>query len=275
MRRFAIAFVTAVSMIALAQIASATPYNWTGFYVGGNIGYSWGKADTEATSPDLAVVVLGGVTNVPGGSFFGSTKLNGWIGGTQIGYNFQFGNWLAGIETDLQASGEKGDFNQGVASSIAGTCCTSSSLVISETSAASYEAKISWFGTVRGRFGWASNGLLLYGTGGLAYGRVNLSGTTTLSGTITCVANCVLGPPGGERTSFASSVPFGASAINAGWTIGGGLEGAVPNMSNLTWKVEYLHIDLGSLDLAATTAGVSAHAKFIDDIARVGVNYHF
>ena len=247
-------------------------YSWTGFYIGGNIGYSWGKTDTEAAFPGLAANIPQGVANVPGSSFSGSTNLNGWISGAQIGYNFQFDNWLAGIETDLQASGEKGDFNdQGVASSVASTCCGGVEVEITGSNTTTYEAKISWFGTVRGRFGWASNGLLLYGTGGVAYGRVNLSGTTTLSGTITCVSHCGLWLP----VSFANSTPFGTSGINVGWALGGGLEGAVPNMSNFTWKVEYLHIDLGSLDLAATTAGVSAHARFTDDIGRVGVNYHF
>ncbi len=73
----------------------APVYTWTGLYWGGNIGYSWGHAKTEATVLGL-------------GTFSESQKIDGVIGGFQSGYNYQFGAWVWGFETDIQASGQKG-----------------------------------------------------------------------------------------------------------------------------------------------------------------------
>src|SRR5689334_24699075 len=75
-------------------------YNWTGFYIGGNVGYSWGRAsDTSALTNGAGTVLF---------TSAGRTDLNGAIGGGQIGYNWQVQNWLWGLEADIQGSGEKG-----------------------------------------------------------------------------------------------------------------------------------------------------------------------
>jgi outer membrane immunogenic protein len=123
---------------------------------------------------------------------------------------------------------------------------------------------------VRGRLGYAWNDVLLYGTGGLAYGEVGLSGTS--ASTVTTSGAGVGGPP--FTTVTAKS--FAASAVNLGWTAGAGIEGALAN--NWTWKAEYLHMDLGSVSvtgIAATGATFTASSKFTDDIVRVGLNYRF
>ena len=73
--------------------APAPLYTWTGLYWGANVGYSWGQSKFDAT--------LTGV-----GTFSRSTDLNGAIGGAQFGYNYQFGAWVLGLETDIQASGQ-------------------------------------------------------------------------------------------------------------------------------------------------------------------------
>jgi len=80
------------------------------------------------------------------------------------------------------------------------------------------------------------------------------------------------------------------SAINTGWTAGGGIAGVVPNNPHLTWKIEYLHVDLGSINFSFATptftptfnapgsplSGVVAvTSRFTNDIVRVGANYHF
>jgi outer membrane immunogenic protein len=106
--------------------------NWTGFYVGLNAGYGFGKSDWDfpAVSP--------------------SPK--GFVGGVTLGYNFQTGLWLWGIEGDLDYSGMKGS-----ADCVLGSC----------------ETKTSWLGTARGRFGYAGwNNWLPYLTGGAAFGDV-------------------------------------------------------------------------------------------------------
>jgi outer membrane immunogenic protein len=106
--------------------------NWTGFYVGLNAGYGFGKSDW-----DVAAV---------------SPNPEGFVGGVTLGYNFQTGLWLWGIEGDLAYSDMKGSTDCFV-----GTC----------------ETKNSWLGTARGRFGYAGwNNWLPYITGGAAFGDV-------------------------------------------------------------------------------------------------------
>jgi outer membrane immunogenic protein len=103
----------------------------------------------------------------------------------------------------------------------------------------------SWLSTVRGRVGYAFGGVLPYVTGGLAVGDIRAS------------------VPG-----FA-----GASNTNAGWTVGGGVEFALPG--NWTAKAEYLHVDLGSFNCGTNCGLPSDNVSMRDDIVRAGVNYRF
>src|SRR5207245_3241537 len=75
-------------------------YNWTGFYIGGNVGYSWGRSRDTSTLTNTAGTVL--FTSVD------RSDLNGVVGGGQVGYNWQVQNWLWGLEADIQGTGEKG-----------------------------------------------------------------------------------------------------------------------------------------------------------------------
>jgi outer membrane immunogenic protein len=116
---------------APAYVAPAVA-NWTGFYVGLNAGYGFGKSDWD----------FAGV----------STDPKGFLGGVTLGYNFQTGLWLWGIEGDIDYSGMKGSTD-----CFGGTC----------------ETKTSWLGTARGRFGYAGwNNWLPYLTGGAAFSDV-------------------------------------------------------------------------------------------------------
>jgi outer membrane immunogenic protein len=138
---------------------------------------------------------------------------------------------------------------------------------IGEGFSGTVEAKILWFGTVRGRAGvLVTPTILMYGTGGLAYGKVSVSSTITGTGL----------PAQPFGTTATTSV--GDSETKFGWTLGAGVEGAFPNSSNWTWKLEYLYIDLGSLSGAGTDAIIGPYswsAKITDNIVRVGVNYKF
>src|SRR5262249_25510973 len=119
---------------------------------------------------------------------------------------------------------------------------------LSATAATTYEARIEWFGTVRGRLGFLINDqVLLYGTGGLAYGRVEVSGTTNVGGT-----EATNGTPAIIPVTPAAAA-FSASQIKAGFVLGGGVEGKVSYLlpPGWTWKLEYLYVDLGSLDTVA------------------------
>src|SRR5262249_39139137 len=93
----AAASANAADMAARPAYAPPPAYSWSGFYIGGNIGYSWGTAKDDATE---STTVLGGGTNVTTTSE--SQNINGVIGGVQSGYNYQFGSWVWGWETDFQ-----------------------------------------------------------------------------------------------------------------------------------------------------------------------------
>jgi outer membrane immunogenic protein len=219
--------------------APVPPNPWVGWYAGVNLGGSWGRARSD-------FVISSATSIVPSGS----VTPDGVIGGGQLGYNWQLDpNWLIGVETDIQASGEKAS-------------ATRFDTVDGEGVPTNYQAKIEWFGTVRGRLGYVfDRRILLYATGGLAYGRVSISGTST---------DNILGG------STVSSTAFSNADVNAGWTAGAGVEGVAWN-PRWTWKVEYLYLDLGLLDTAVSSTFTTTHAttKFTDHVVRGGLNFHF
>jgi FecR-like protein/outer membrane protein with beta-barrel domain len=244
---------------------------WTGFYAGGNIGYSWGNVDNTITvAPFTQVNPFGFV--FPGGSSSAQVKPDGFIGGLQFGYSWRLApRWLAGIEADLQASGQKGSA-LGVFS---GTTTNCSFAVCTFTNTTDITAKLSWFGTVRGRAGIEQSGLWFYGTGGMAYGRVSVSGTNTF----------YVADASNPATAVIYSTPFSYSVTKVGWVVGAGVEGRL-SVRQWTWKIEYLHMDLGSIgggsfantpsiNIVPSTAPIAAlsSSKFTDEIVRIGINY--
>lgn len=247
-------------------IAGRTNDPWTGFYAGANIGYSWGSLDNSTTVAPFTEPAI--TFSFPGGSSSTQVRPNGVIGGAQLGYNWRLApRWLAGIEADFQASGQKGSglgVFSGVSSSnaIPQTCTDP---VCAYTNTTDITAKLSWFGTARGRAGIELNGLWFYGTGGLAYGKVSVSGTNTFR----------INDPSNIPPTFVYSTSFSYSKTKLGWVIGTGVEGRF-SLSNWTWKIEYLHIDLGSIG-GGSFGGVPLvtldSAKFTDEIVRVGINY--
>jgi outer membrane immunogenic protein len=143
------------------------------------------------------------------------TEPSGVAGGGQIGYNWQVGQFVLGGETDIQISGADDTF-------------------------APYKFSNPWFGTLRGRAGFAINNVLLYGTAGLAYGELK-----------------------GEFFGL------GEDKTLVGWTAGAGVEyGFTQNWSA---KLEYLYMDLGSRAYSITGVDNGLHSNFL----RLGVNYHF
>jgi outer membrane immunogenic protein len=280
-RIFAGAVALACSIATSAFAAPPAVYNWTGFYAGANVGYSWGNSSTSQYFSDSVSGVFLSTTN-------NSFDMNGAIGGGQAGYNWQRMNWVFGIEGDLQASGQRGN-GQAIcaggtlaAPPFNGTCTpghvgdtapfhTPGLPVIFDIS-----QKLEWFGTVRGRVGATFTPTILgYVTGGLAYGEVNTTGA--VSGTN------ITGPQGTNTvilTPVAAS--FGNSSTRAGWTIGAGVEGMLSG--NWTAKVEYLYIDLGTVSGSFVTpvtapsgnpVAVRYSSHVTDNILRVGVNYRF
>ena len=257
-------------------------YNWTGFYAGGNIGYSWGKADTDVSVPGFPILAsitgLGATVpvDIPGGAFSESLKPKGVIGGGQVGWNSQLGNWVFGLEADWQASGQQDNRSRTDTSTFT-TIITLPLFDVTATSATTLEAQLKWFGTVRGRIGYAWDSVLIYGTGGLAYGRFDVSGVNTVGGTIVCVLAALVCVAPAPMTLFSQTTTLNSSKNKAGWALGGGVEGAA-FLPNWTWKAEYLYLDFGKFDQAFATPGgglatTSTHAT--DHVVRFGVNYRF
>jgi outer membrane immunogenic protein len=186
----------------------APVYSWTGWYVGGNVGYGWGNANTDLTGNGNftsfascigAGCLPGQFLQVPNSFAFAASNTahpNGVIGGGQIGYNYQFSpNAVLGFEADIQGSGERasGQFADPFVLSFCETATASgvctSSFPINGAASTSYQAKIDWFGTVRARLVWPVNDqLLIYGTSGLAYGEVAVSGNANISATLSAAS---------------------------------------------------------------------------------------
>ncbi len=221
---------TAASLIALALSAGSAlaadlpyrkeapvyvpppppPVTWAGVYAGGNIGGGCGAGSGNSNYWNL-YGLNGGVTNNLGG---------GVVGGLQVGYNYTLTPlFLVGLETDFQGT-----------SMLAGTGT----------------GGLDWFGTVRGRVGVTiMPTLLIYGTGGFAYG------------------------------DFRSGVTQ-SDAIQTGWTVGGGVEWMF--MPNWSAKLEYLYSDISGGNANGFNAGiginnVNNHTRW--NTVRAGVNYHF
>jgi outer membrane immunogenic protein len=251
-----------------APVVAAVVYDWTGFYIGGNVGYSWGRERTDGTQtgtqnvsvfrtagPNLISSVTTDLGAVP---LVGRADVNGIIGGGQAGYNWQRGTWLFGLEADIQGSDEHAR---------ADICLVAGCPLGSGLFTANY--RLDWFGTARGRVGFLpAERVLLYATGGLAYGHLSAD------------------------TPF---FPVSWGSTRAGWTAGAGVEAAIDR--NWSVKVEYLYMDLGNIGGASGTATTVTNAlntpsvgfntvttttrtsmfntRFTDNIVRVGVNYRF
>jgi outer membrane immunogenic protein len=245
---------------------------WTGFYVGGNLGASFGHVKTDFNAAPVTVVVSNGPSSFTTPGFAGSNteSPSGFVGGGQIGYNWQYSPLIVvGLEADFQGAIEK-DHNT-LTSNFSGLTEPENFSVTGST-VLDYQTKIDWFGTVRARLGyvWGDGNVMSYLTGGLAYGRVDLEGTSTVSGTV-----------GGAPFSINHAI--GHSHVNTGWTVGYGTEGKLL-ISGWTYKIEYLYVDLGTLDdtdsITPTVSTVSGgqtitHTHFTDGILRLGVNYQF
>ncbi|WOH68254.1 porin family protein [Bradyrhizobium sp. BWA-3-5] len=230
----------------------APVYDWTGFYIGGNVGYSWGRSSDTSTLTNGAGAVL--FTTGAG------ANMDGVIGGGQIGYNWQVQNWVWGLEADIQGSDQKGRRDYLCPTGV----CTPPFGVIAvfpgPAVPVALDQKLEWFGTVRGRVGvLATPQVLFYATGGLAYGEVNTS--------------AVIG---------AGAFGFNAHDTRVGYTVGAGVEGAIGG--NWTAKLEYLYMDLGRTSgtflttIPALGGGVLSYnysSRITDNIVRVGLNYKF
>jgi outer membrane immunogenic protein len=196
--------------------APAQVFSWTGFYIGGNAGYGWTKAP-------------GTLTTTTGPESFTASG-NGFLGGAQAGYNWQVGPVVLGAEADFQGTTASGPFSAGAGPTVSAT------------------EKLPWFGTVRGRVGYAVDRVMLYATGGAVYGDTTLNGTVSTAG------------------SFSNSTTFWS------WTAGGGVEAAFWGCWSA--KLEYLYIGNPSRMPPIPTVTAPSETASVN-IVRAGIDYHF
>ena len=252
--RFKLAtLLAAATGVAVTQVASAADIpapvykappaaivsqTWNGCYVGANGGYGWQRRQDAIGDNGSSFLDLG--TLRPSGGF----------GGGQVGCNYQTGFAVLGLEADFQGSGIRDSFGP--------------TLLPAGVLTASGRESLRWFGTVRGRLGWAVDRVLLYVTGGLAYGKTDYS----VSG-FDAAANHF------EATS---------NATKAGYVIGGGAEWAFLGAWSL--KTEYQYINLGTIgpltatvfNAAGVPNGVTVTTTSIRNdyhTVRLGLNYRF
>lgn len=210
--------------------AAEEAFDWGGFYVGVHGGYGQGKSEysyngnteywddnlTDPTAPGGPGYGTGGTLQLYpefSNEYRGGDKqdLDGVFGGAQIGYNYQYSNFVIGAVADISAADIESD---------------TANLAVGGGGDFSVSSKVDWFGTIRGRAGVAWDEVLVYGTGGLAYGRVKSSYEYSVDG-----------------DDYSGST----SATKWGWTIGGGIEFALTR--NITLGTEYLYVDLGKSDV--------------------------
>jgi outer membrane immunogenic protein len=233
--------------------APAPASNWTGFYAGLNAG----GVCSDASADPGAFITTGAVNfaarqaagEFP--SFLGSDC--GFIGGGQVGYNLQSSNWVWGLEADFQGSSlNRDDDRTFPAGAFAANVEQASQ-------------KTEWLGTVRGRLGiLTAPTLLVYGTGGLAYGEVRNNISTT-------------GVPSGFVGVTVSNSDTNTSV---GWTAGGGAEWAFAQRWSAKVEVLYYRLNTDTVNLNYAVLGTPGNAinyAFKNDgtIARLGVNYKF
>lgn len=234
---------------APAVVPVLPTFTWSGVYAGVNAGYGFSsnRTTTFCTAP-AGGIGGAGCAIAPGLN----TDSDGFVGGGQLGYNLQIGSFVAGFETDIQYTdiGRNRSFNGAIG--FVGTPVTVPGVF-------SVSDRLDYLGTVRGRIGFAMDRVLVYGTGGFAYGGVRLNQSLSFPG---------------AGTAFVS----GRSDTETGYAAGGGLEYAFTD--NLTVKGEALYYDLGQRTLRAGSVpatGFVQSTRFETEgvIARAGLNYKF
>jgi outer membrane immunogenic protein len=242
-------FLGTVALTVLATAASAADtapsYNWTGFYIGLNAGAASGTTNFDVRTN----------TNPPGFERrFNSDpeRKTGYLAGGQVGYNWQSGMSVFGIEADAQWMSNKFTAN---------TPLFGDPFFAGKGRSAQFSSNIDWLVTVRGRAGVAATpALLLYVTGGVAVASANIKYSSVSA-----------------FAPFAVIATYSGNDVRAGWTAGIGAEYALGG--GWSAKAEYLRVnfDSFSVNFSIPAQNLAGPVKFNTDIdiIRAGVNYKF
>jgi outer membrane immunogenic protein len=221
-------------------------FTWTGFYVGAHAGFISSDSDALLLDTNFG----GGVPAVVASDFLRertNVDEDGFIGGAQIGFNWQTGMFVWGLEADISGTDIGGrDFHSFPGDARFAPWDTT------------LRSDLDWLGTVRGRIGFAFDRWMIYGTGGFAIGGTSFGGS-------------IIQPTGRAPNLFGSA----SDDTKAGWAAGLGVEYAFTN--NWTVKAEWLHYDLGNETVRFESPVRFAIYRFRQegDIGRVGINFKF
>jgi outer membrane immunogenic protein len=258
-------------MVVKAPPAAPPPQDWSGIYVGLEGGYGWGNQSTDAIDPGDQAVFF---TSVPAGGtipqpippiFFSdvampSVKQNGWLFGGFFGAQKQWGNWVLGIEGDIDGANIKGSgtsnasftsdtvitFTAPGGGTFIRACGLNPCVVLNHN--VSLDSKIDALASVRGKVGWSfAPDWLVYGTGGAAFARVENTVTSTevtSQSNIPPLAPFLCGPISFCSLSLPNNVSNESGTTTMfGWALGGGVDWKhqLDAGSAVVFGVEYLH----------------------------------
>jgi len=204
---------------------------WGGVYVGGHVGGVWSTGDFLGPVSSTAEY-----NSYWERSAVGGRSASSFMMGAHSGINWQSGAWVYGIEMD----GSVANINASSPSVNASVYPPYSNYAVHAASEAG--ASLSWLATVRGRVGFAWDRVLLYGTGGLATGKVNFAGSTNVGGTI----------GNGGYSTLGNYARFSESSIEWGYALGGGIDYQI--RPDLIANLGYMYVDLGDISVARTAA---------------------
>lgn len=243
---------------AYAPAPMAAPL-WNGFYVGLNAGAAINLRNSATYTP-VDTGFAGTFSPLTEATFSDAgNKKNAFTGGAQLGYNMNFGGFVAGLEADINYVNRSSGNVVGALFDPAGTYATTFGLVSYDVTG---RRKADWFGTLRGRVGFGFDRALVYATGGIAYGKVNGGGILTTTDAVPATV------------AYTAS---GSDSDKFGWALGAGVEYALTNAISI--KGEYLHVHFKNSSYTYTDGtGVFQFAvtqKNSLDLVRAGVNYRF
>jgi outer membrane immunogenic protein len=227
-----------------APAVYASAHSWAGLYVGGSAGYGSGEQELARTW----VVDFGSFSRSD--VFRGSRDLEGGVYGAHLGYAWQFGSIVAGLEASINGTDIE-DCSKACGGGI------------------DTRTELEWYSTAVARLGYARGSWLAYGFGGLAWGQANLDAADNLP---------VIEFPSGPRPPERISDIHGGSTRHVGWTAGVGIEYAFSDCLSL--RAEYAHVSLGSEQVAlgsfTDVAGTNRITDEIDiefDTVKIGASY--
>jgi outer membrane immunogenic protein len=222
-------------LLPIGEVAKAGTTSWSGFYVGAHGGHGWSTWNGDFFWQDVDL------------GYGYKLESEGWLGGLQVGANYQFGKMVFGLEADISWSDLKksGQFQANDAD---------------PSSYVEWEIKqtLDRFGTVRARIGYTpTEKFMIYGTGGFAWGETSASQTIHYPAV---------------KEPFVNGVGS-VSEIHLGWAAGGGVEWLI--LPNVTLRAEYLYVNLGKQDYHFVgNSGKNLNTFYADDSAPSDLDFH-